>query len=93
MSDSMAARMAKLRLEAVNAFEATDYALAIAKIDAMRIIYDTTPDQEKDGLRINWRSIESLSKRIETLQLRASGAGKLQRVPITNGTVSGDYDE
>lgn len=86
----MAARMANLRLEAVNAFEASDYALALQKIGAMRIIYDTTPDQEKDGLRINWRSIESLEKRIEQLQYRAAGVGKLQRVPITHATVGAD---
>ena len=85
----MAERMARLRLEAINAFEAADYSLALDKIDAMRIIYDTTPNQEKDSLRIEWRSIEQLTQRIEVRIHRSSSHGKLMRSPISYGRTTG----
>jgi hypothetical protein len=92
MSDSMAARMSRLRLELVNAMESQDYATALLKFDAMRVIYDTTPDNEKDGLRMTWRSVESLGKRLEKLADKASSNGKLYRVPITTGRVGAECE-
>ncbi len=87
----MAQRMASLRLEAVNAFEQADYATALAKIDAMRIIYDTTPNQEKDAYRIEWRSIEQLTQRIEKRQQEAIGAGKVMSTKISYGRTTGRF--
>lgn len=82
MSDSLAARMANLRLEAVVATEAADYDTAYAKLLAAQVIYDTTPNSEKDGLRMEWRSIEPLMKRLEKLKNQAIGSFGLQRVPV-----------
>ena len=78
----MAARMAKLRLKAVNAIEAADYDTAYDKLLAAQVIYDTTPNSEKDGLRMEWRSIEPLMKRLEKIRNQAVGNFGLQRVPV-----------
>lgn len=86
----MAKRMRDLRDDAVFAVEGADYTTALAKLDAARIIYDTTPNQEKDGLRIEWRNIEPLIARIEKLKHRADGDGKLKRRPITHGSPTGN---
>lgn len=86
----MATRMRNLRNDAVFAVEKADYASALIKLDAARIIYDTTPNAEKDGLRMEWRSIEPLIARIELLANRAAGHGKLKRVPVTHGNATGE---
>ena len=76
----MAERMRRLRDEAVYAVEQSDYGTALTKLDAARVIYDTTPNSEKDALRMEWRNIEPLIKRIEMLDRRQRGVGKVKQV-------------
>lgn len=80
----MAERMSRLRNEAVYAAERGDYSEAIKKLDVARIIYDTTPDVEKDGLRMEWRRIEPLIERFELLRSRQLGHGKVRSYPINH---------
>lgn len=77
-----AERMADHREKAINAFASRDYDTALHELETARIIYDTTPNTDKDGLRMEWRRIEELVARIETLKDRQSGHGKVKRVPI-----------
>ena len=88
MSDSRIERMDRLFDEATNAYEAFEYATALHKVKTARIIWDSTPDQEKDGHSINLRSLENLTAMIERDMERAGTAGEYKRVPITYGRPS-----
>lgn len=94
MADDRASRLQTYLFDAETAVASGDYATAVDKIEAARLIYDTTPDSEKDGLRMSWRSIEALQHRIEKRHWRAQGYGKARRVEVTIGRTDNDnYDD
>lgn len=77
----MAARLEKLRNEAVYAAESGNYETALQKLNAASIVFDTTPNGEKDGVRLEFRRIEELIKRFEKLAAKQKGFGKVRRLP------------
>jgi hypothetical protein len=77
-TENLTDRLARLREEAVYAVERADYQTAHAKLLAAQVIYDTTPNQEKDSLRLEFRSIEALMRRIEA-KLRGT---RITRLPV-----------
>lgn len=76
MSES-AERLLRLRDEASLLVESGDYDTALAKIDAARVLYDMMPNQEREGMSMEYRALDSLTALIEKrrLEQRSSSQG------------------
>lgn len=74
----MAERFLRLRQDAVFLVELGDYEGAYRKLVAAQVIYDTTPNQEREQLRLEFRSIETLMLRIEKLRNASRTASTVQ---------------
>lgn len=85
----MAERFLRLREEAVYLVEAGNYDDAYQKLVAAQVIYDTTPNQEREQLRMEFRSIEALMQRIEKLRnaSRTSSTVQVQRIEYRRPTL------
>lgn len=75
----------QLLVEARAAVRDKDYSTAYDRLVEASVIYDTLPNHEQDGLRMEWRSAEALLKRVEQLRDRQAGAGKVRRVNVQYG--------
>lgn len=72
----------RLRRQALEAAEDGDYDTALNKVDAIRIVIDTSPNTEQESLRLEWRDMQPLVARLEKLRARQLGHGKVRRIPI-----------
>lgn len=89
----LAERMESLRVEAVAAVEAGDFQTALDKLIAIRMIVETSPDSEHEGLRMEWRNLEPFYFEIQKLARERSGTGgKIQSKPITYRRPDCDID-
>lgn len=73
-----------LLVEARVAVRDADYETAYSRLLEASVIYDTLPNYEQDGVRMEWRNAEALMRRIEKLRDRAAGHGKVKRVNVTH---------
>lgn len=76
------AELKRLIQEARLAVRDKDYATAYDRLVEASVVYDTLPNYEQDGVRLEWRNAQQLFDRIERLMRQQSGAGKVKHVPV-----------
>lgn len=82
-ANSEVAALQQLLVEARAAVRDKDYATAYDRLVEASVVYDTLPNSEQDGVRMEWRNAEQLLERIKRLRDEQATSGKLKRVPLT----------
>ena len=58
-----------------------------------RFLWKTTPDSEREGYSFTLKDLEEMVQRLRKETALASGAGKIQRIPVTHARPHDDsYD-
>lgn len=78
----LAQRLLQYRDEASLAVAEGDYDTAYQKLLAAQVLYDTTPNQTREGAALEFRSIEDLMRRIDRLRYQAAVGKGIQSVKL-----------